>query len=1335
MAPDDHELSFTRAGVRSRIIDPTRKSIDSVVGEYRELLAAAPTVAKYWVALAGFQNRCGRTEDAEKTFLEAGKATEESVEIAIAYARFLHQQKERTAEALPLLLKATSLKPKEIMGHLALANHYLLSAVSDVPAAMAALQKARELDPADFRPCASLAGIHVRRQEYDKAEAVLREGLAALAELAGDNPAELPKEDVNKYRAGVMELNNVLIDVLLAAPREDGSKEKIIASVKTCLENMERINRNHAYVEKALGRVALEEGDFTQAVAHLAKAHAMFGGGESQTATLLANLYLSRNQPGDAEAVMQALVRAVRRRERGKSGASAKVPPGVQKAIVQVRITSRSYERAMDALVTLISDHGSDDWRESTQAALQIALQKRARVPEKIKKLFPEAQVMILQRASRLWEEGQRNAAIVLAEDVRVRSPGNMRAVGYVYVWLKAEKEPDKAQLVYDQAIETFKDNPVALRRLELLAETDPQKRLEMQLAEAEREPSEVIRALRIATIYQSVGDEKRYLEFLQKAEAVDPEHRLVVDRLFTYYLGKDDLAQAEKYADVAASKNIDSVGGKVFRARIAQRQQKWDEAIRLARQMLRVRPQFAAGHVLLADCLLEMDKTAEAKAEYELAYRQNPSLFSALMGLIRISEREGKRAEFFNYVELAYRQNPRNPALQDAHLRMQEMRAGPQELKKIILHRETIAANQPGNGRNLVQLAGLYERDQQLAKAEEVFRRLAADPRAGAAEAWMLAKFLQRTGRQQDGQDVLTRHVEKASDKLEAYLVWGQYLESAGRNDLAEAALRKAVGVDKEQRRSTGVIAEFFARLAKWDQAIEFWRKHLTAMGEDVTDFQQNRFIDLLISGKKFDEAGRLIEERISSGTRGLAAMTLKGRMLLVQDKPDQAKVVLDKALSQDSQFVAALLFRSQVYEALKDVPAAVADMEAALRIRQDPLTVLRLAGVHARRNDFAKSYAVLQAFLADSPGNVIVRRETISLCRRFGRWTELATAAQKGMELFPREPFFYVAEGMRWLYGPQPHAGRALAALRKADELGPGDPNRRVLLLEALARAGQVEEAKTLTDSLRTDENVGPAAMAILGRVYLGRKDTAAAEKEFTAALKAARDVAQTERGFGYILAAHADNARKPDLDRWIAVRPDDWVVYHLAGRSAGADGQRKSALDYELKALERIGDGQRKWVVLQQAAMLHCALGQFDKGVKAYQDVLEILPDFAPALNNLAWTLAKDLGKPKDALPHAKRAAELMPRNAQILDTYGFVLVGLGQYDQAVDVLRRSTSRERFPANLLHYGTALEAQGKKNDAYVRYQQGWELVKNDPEHATYQELRAAYSRLGGSP
>ena len=78
---------------------------------------------------------------------------------------------------------------------------------------------------------------------------------------------------------------------------------------------------------------------------------------------------------------------------------------------------------------------------------------------------------------------------------------------------------------------------------------------------------------------------------------------------------------------------------------------------------------------------------------------------------------------------------------------------------------------------------------------------------------------------------------------------------------------------------------------------------------------------------------------------------------------------------------------------------------------------------------------------------------------------------------------------------------------------------------------------------------------------------------------------------------------------------------------------------------------------------------------------QDMLEILktePNNAHALNVLGFTLADQTDRYQEAYVYLQRAIEIRPDDAAIIDSLGWVNYRLGNYEEAIRLLRRALSQ---------------------------------------------------------
>ena len=81
------------------------------------------------------------------------------------------------------------------------------------------------------------------------------------------------------------------------------------------------------------------------------------------------------------------------------------------------------------------------------------------------------------------------------------------------------------------------------------------------------------------------------------------------------------------------------------------------------------------------------------------------------------------------------------------------------------------------------------------------------------------------------------------------------------------------------------------------------------------------------------------------------------------------------------------------------------------------------------------------------------------------------------------------------------------------------------------------------------------------------------------------------------------------------------------------------------------------------------------EYDKACKAYDEVLQLAPDYLSVLNNYAWTLAISGGDLKKAEKMSQRTIQKEARNATYLDTYAWILHLQGQDTLALFYIKKA------------------------------------------------------------
>ena len=104
-------------------------------------------------------------------------------------------------------------------------------------------------------------------------------------------------------------------------------------------------------------------------------------------------------------------------------------------------------------------------------------------------------------------------------------------------------------------------------------------------------------------------------------------------------------------------------------------------------------------------------------------------------------------------------------------------------------------------------------------------------------------------------------------------------------------------------------------------------------------------------------------------------------------------------------------------------------------------------------------------------------------------------------------------------------------------------------------------------------------------------------------------------------------------------------------------------------------------------------------------AFEKVLQIEPNNVLALNNLAWMYHLQ-GRLK-ALELAEKAHSLNPESVSVLDTLGWILLGHGENERAVQLLARAAETQAGEGDIkYHYAVALQRIGRHEEALAELQ-----------------------------
>jgi tetratricopeptide (TPR) repeat protein len=292
---------------------------------------------------------------------------------------------------------------------------------------------------------------------------------------------------------------------------------------------------------------------------------------------------------------------------------------------------------------------------------------------------------------------------------------------------------------------------------------------------------------------------------------------------------------------------------------------------------------------------------------------------------------------------------------------------------------------------------------------------------------------------------------------------------------------------------------------------------------------------------------------------------------------------------------------------------------------------------------------------------------------------------------------------------YLAQQQSNQALAVYRRMTELFPKDPQPPFLIGRMLMAQQSSDARQQFEKSLQIAPDYLPAT-EMLVQLDLAAKQYAPALARVQKFIDKDPKQAQAWAIRGTIYMAQRDFVHaEPDLLKAIELDPKLEPAYLLLAQLYVASNKPDQAVEKLSAFLDQNKDEPAKTVpALMQLAMIQHGLKHFDATRDAYEKVLAVAPNFAPALNNLAVLYSDNLSRLDNAYDLAKKARETDPNDPQIADTLGWTLYKKGDYANALPLLQESAGKvPSAPAIQFHLAMTQYMMGAEEPARTALQQ----------------------------
>ena len=453
------------------------------------------------------------------------------------------------------------------------------------------------------------------------------------------------------------------------------------------------------------------------------------------------------------------------------------------------------------------------------------------------------------------------------------------------------------------------------------------------------------------------------------------------------------------------------------------------------------------------------------------------------------------------------------------------------------------------------------------------------------------------------------------------------------------------------------------------------------------------------------------------------VAPLNLLGRVYQESGKVDEARKAFQRALALDSADQGANSYLAQLALADNDLVTARNHYRTILAANPNShQALIQLASLDAREGQEKAMVDHLETAMAVAPTALAPR---VLLARYY-------LAKDKPAQVPPlfatldaqQQQTPEVLELMALSQLATKDGSAALFSLEQLLKSAPDSAQIRHMMAKAAAEQGNSERMlEELNRALELDENYLPARLAV-AKFALAADDTDQFTQQMAILSKAAPDNPEVLllQAAAAHLAGDLATARKT-AEKAFKLEPSSNALVSL-GMYEELSGAVANALKRYAAWLEKHPDDAPVRMAYASSLMM---AKQTPQSSTQYAMILQADPDNLTALNNQAWLLRET--NTEQALQYARKAAELAPDSAAVLDTLALVEYASKDYDQAQsNILRALKSAPDDPS--IRYHSAKIAAALKDNATARATLE-KLLAANPKFPEVAEAKALLAKL----
>ena len=439
-----------------------------------------------------------------------------------------------------------------------------------------------------------------------------------------------------------------------------------------------------------------------------------------------------------------------------------------------------------------------------------------------------------------------------------------------------------------------------------------------------------------------------------------------------------------------------------------------------------------------------------------------------------------------------------------------------------------------------------------------------------------------------------------------------------------------------------------------------------------------------------------------------------IKAGLCEALSQSDEAKKAYKFILKNDPKQKNAYLLLADIYREEGDIAKAQELLEQMKeRFSDDVISYQYLARIYEKQKDISKAESILkQAYELDKENDVLA----MEFCRILVLQGKLEDAKKVALNVIQKNPNHSLARRILAELSLQDNnLDEALSHFNALKDSKEATADVRYKIALIYMQKNMPEEAAKELNLLLASNPEHTGARYALGTVYAAEKkyEEAATELEKVKFDDEKKNYIDAKLLLAYVLRKldKDDNAKK---------------VLEEAYKNVPFDKRIATTLIMIYRKLEKSSDSEKLILeflekkpgdldIIFQYAVLQYESGKKDIALEKMNYILTKNPDYAEALNYLAYSWAEDNINLDKALEYINRALEKDPKNPYYIDTLGWIKFKQEEYKEALDLLLRALNLADDDIVIFeHIGDVYLADGNKELAKKYYKLGL-AKKND--------------------